>query len=88
MDVNNKSRIYWSCHRGMRELDLLIIPFFHYEFDSLSKLDQQIFIRLLQSDDPDLLNWLVNNGVPEDIDLKRIVSIIQERHKERDAIMI
>ncbi|VFP78809.1 FAD assembly factor SdhE [Candidatus Erwinia haradaeae] len=87
MDIKNKSRIYWACHRGMRELDLLIIPFFQYDFDSLSKNDQKIFFRLLQSNDPDLLNWLMRYEVPEDTDLQRIVSIIQQRNQMREFVI-
>ncbi len=27
MDINNKARIHWACRRGMRELDISIMPF-------------------------------------------------------------
>lgn len=36
MDINNKARIHWACRRGMRELDISIMPFFEHEYDSLS----------------------------------------------------
>ncbi|EIN6862707.1 succinate dehydrogenase assembly factor 2, partial [Escherichia coli] len=26
MDINNKARIHWACRRGMRELDISIMP--------------------------------------------------------------
>ena len=35
MDINNKARIHWACRRGMRELDISIMPFFEHEYDSL-----------------------------------------------------
>ena len=41
MDINNKARIHWACRRGMRELDISIMPFFEYEYDSLSDDDQE-----------------------------------------------
>ena len=37
MDINNKARIHWACRRGMRELDISIMPFFEHEYDSLRK---------------------------------------------------
>ena len=41
MDINNKARIHWACRRGMRELDISIMPFFEYEYDiSISKLSE------------------------------------------------
>ena len=66
MDINNKARIHWACRRGMRELDISIMPFFEYEYDTLSDADKQLFIRLLENDDPDLFNWLMNHGRSEE----------------------
>ena len=66
MDINNTARIHWACRRGMRELDISIMPFFEHEYDSLSDDEKRIFIRLLECDDPDLFNWLMNHGKPAD----------------------
>ncbi|WP_414835984.1 FAD assembly factor SdhE [Candidatus Erwinia haradaeae] len=85
IDSINKSRIYWACRRGMRELDLLIIPFFKYNFDSLKKRDKQLFSHLLERDDPDLFSWLMNHEEPVDANFKRIISIIQDSNQQRDA---
>jgi succinate dehydrogenase flavin-adding protein (antitoxin of CptAB toxin-antitoxin module) len=41
MDINNKARIHWACRRGMRELDISIMPFFEYEYDTLSDDDKR-----------------------------------------------
>ncbi|MGM3162437.1 FAD assembly factor SdhE [Dickeya undicola] len=86
MDINNKSRIHWACRRGMRELDISIMPFFEHDYDTLSDDDKQQFIRLLQCDDPDLFNWLMNHGEPVDPELKRMVSLIQTRNKDRGPV--
>lgn len=86
MDINNKARIHWACRRGMRELDLSIMPFFEYEYDRLNDKDKALFIRLLECDDPDLLNWLMNNGAPQDQELQRMVSLIQTRNKDRGFV--
>ena len=47
-----KSRLKWACRRGMLELDVIFMPFFEHEFDSLSEAQQQTFIRLLECEDP------------------------------------
>ncbi|UDG79977.1 FAD assembly factor SdhE [Candidatus Steffania adelgidicola] len=83
MDIANKSRIYWACRRGMRELDITIMPFFEKDFDSLDNQNKQRFVRLLEFDDPDLFDWLINQSHPEDDDLCHIISIIQEKNKTR-----
>ncbi len=85
MDINNKARIHWACRRGMRELDISIMPFFEYEYDTLSDADKQLFIRLLENDDPDLFNWLMNHGKPADAELQRMVTLIQTRNPARTA---
>ncbi|MDX5628289.1 MULTISPECIES: FAD assembly factor SdhE [unclassified Brenneria] len=86
MEIENKSRIHWACRRGMRELDISIMPFFEYEYDALSDDDKRAFVRLLQCDDPDLFNWLMNHGEPQDQDLKRMISLIQTRNKDRGPV--
>jgi len=88
MDITNKARIHWACRRGMRELDISIMPFFEYEYDTLSDEDKQLFIRLLENDDPDLFNWLMNHGEPADAELQRMVLLIQTRNRERGGNLI
>ena len=88
MDITNKARIHWACRRGMRERDISIMPFFEYEYDTLSDEDKQLFIRLLENDDPDLFNWLMNHGEPADAQLQRMVKLIQTRNRERGPVAI
>ncbi|QKJ88530.1 FAD assembly factor SdhE [Paramixta manurensis] len=86
MDINDKSRIHWACRRGMLELDISIMPFFEYEYDSLDDRDKALFVRLLTSDDPDLFNWMMNHGEPADAELKRMVKLIQTRNQQRGPV--
>ncbi|WP_312836884.1 FAD assembly factor SdhE [Pantoea sp.] len=86
MDIHDKSRIHWACRRGMLELDIAIMPFFEYEYDTLSDSDKKVFIALLQSDDPDLFNWMMDHGDPADAELKRMVKLIQQRNRERGPV--
>ena len=86
MDINNKARIHWACRRGMRELDISIMPFFEHEYDRLSDDEKRIFIRLLECDDPDLFNWLMNHGKPADAELEMMVRLIQTRNRERGPV--
>lgn len=88
MDIDNKARIHWACRRGMRELDIAIMPFFEHEYDALSTDDKHTFVRLLQCDDPDLFNWLMNHGEPADGELRRMISLIQTRNKERGPLAL
>lgn len=86
MDIDNKARIHWACRRGMRELDISIMPFFEYDYDTLSNEDKQQFVRLLECDDPDLFNWLMNHGEPADGGLKKMITLIQQRNQARGPL--
>ena len=83
MDINNKARIHWACRRGMRELDISIMPFFEHEYDTLSDEDKATFIRLLECDDPDLFKWCMGHGVPADPAFAAMIPMILERNQAR-----
>lgn len=86
MEISKRARIQWACRRGMRELDISIMPFFEYEYDTLSDEDKRLFVRLLTSDDPDLFNWLMDHGKPQDSELQRMVKLIQARNQARGPV--
>ncbi|RPD98931.1 FAD assembly factor SdhE [Candidatus Pantoea deserta] len=88
MDIHDKSRIHWACRRGMLELDVAIMPFFKYEYDTLNDVDKQAFVALLKADDPDLFNWMMDHGEPADPELKRIIRLIQQRNRARGPVAL
>jgi len=70
------SQIRWHCRRGMLELDLILIDFFDQHYAGLTASQQQVFVRLLDCHDPDLLAWLLGKSLPEDKELAAIVQYI------------
>ena len=74
-----RNRLRWRSRRGMLELDLLLLPFCDEVFDSLPEYEQDIFVRLLEQDDPDLLQWFSRKGVPDDPELAALVERILDR---------
>lgn len=75
------SRLKWACRRGMLELDVLLEPFVLEAFDGLSFEQQEVFERLLTSDDPDLFAWFMGHQSCEDPELAAMVDIIVKRVK-------
>jgi|TARA_B100001079_G_C16295749_1_gene463070 antitoxin CptB len=63
----------------MLELDLLLLPFFDEVFRDLPENQQQAFERLLEQDDPDLLQWFSQKDQPDDDELAELVRIILDR---------
>lgn len=86
MDINNKNRVHWACRRGMRELDIAFMPFFEMDYGKLSDEDKQLFVYLLECEDPQLYRWLMNQAVPEDAGLERMIKMIQKRNAERSSL--
>lgn len=70
-------RLYWSCRRGMLELDLLLIPFLQKHYEDLSHEDKSLFKALLEYPDPVIYQWLLGNDLPEDISLKNLLEKIR-----------
>ena len=65
----------------MLELDLLLVPFFDDAFATLSADQQDTFVRLLEQDDPDLMQWFSRKGEPSDPDLSSLVELILSRNQ-------
>lgn len=78
LTINNIKQIHWACRRGMRELDILIMPFFEKHYIYLSDEEKQSFISLLNEDDPTLFRWLMRQEAPADHQLQHIILLIQE----------
>ena len=72
MDLPETQRLQWRCRRGMLELDLLLQGFLEHGYDKLSEAQQIRFIRLLELNDQQLLDYLMEREIPserEDVEL-------------------
>lgn len=74
----NPKQIAWKCRRGMLELDLIFMKFFQEKFPSLSVREQQIFIQLLDEQDPTLASWLLGPEESTNSDFARLISQIKQ----------
>ncbi len=78
-----RARIKWACRRGMLELDVVIMPFYEECFDLLNESEQQDFVALLQCDDPDLFNWVMQNGRSSDEKLANMIDKIVAHNRSK-----
>jgi antitoxin CptB len=76
-------RLIWSSRRGMLELDLMLVPFVEQCFPQLDDYHQQLYIRLLTSEDMDLFTWLLDRQAPDDMELNTIVRLILDFAAQR-----
>ncbi|TCP88806.1 antitoxin CptB [Cricetibacter osteomyelitidis] len=77
MAENNQFKLEWNCRRGMLELDNVIMPFYKQHFVNLNEQQKQAFIRLLDCTDLQLFSWIFKGSEPEDVELRQIVTHIQ-----------
>ncbi len=67
-------RLAWQCRRGIKEVEVVLLPFFEQHFLNLSGQDQALFEQLLNEQDVDMFEWFTKRTLPEDPALARIVS--------------
>jgi antitoxin CptB len=70
-------RLRWQCRRGMLELDVALRRFLDEEYGSLEAAEQATFSRMLEAQDQTLHGWLMGHTVPEEEDVKRLVTRIR-----------
>jgi len=68
-----KSQLVWRCRRGVRELDVLLTRFLESEYAQLNDDQQSAFERLLEIQDPVIMDWLFGKYEPEDLGVGDIV---------------
>lgn len=66
----------WRSRRGLLELDLFLMPFASECYKTLSPEAQLTYIRLLEQEDVQLIEWLNRRSVPDDSDFNYIVEMV------------
>ncbi len=73
------SAVYWRCHRGMLELDTILLSFFDKYYAALSPELKQKFVSLLEYSDPDLFDILVSKSIVVSKGLSDIVRMVIDK---------
>ncbi len=71
--IPTADRLRWQCRRGMLELDLLLEGFLDQGYDALSDEQKTLFVRVLNTEDQLLLDWLMGYVVPSDAKIRQMV---------------
>ena len=73
MELNEK-QLVWRCRRGIRELDVLFTQFRESVYPNLNEQQRLAFQRLLDEQDPIIMDWLFGKSCSEDQELVDIIS--------------
>lgn len=75
--------VKWHSRRGMREIDLMLLPFVD---EDLPKMDEQIlkeYQDLLEATDLQLVRWLDCSDQADSESRRHIIGIIRDCHAKR-----
>ena len=78
----DRAKMMWRCRRGIRELDSVLKPFAEDCYDELSPLDKTRLQALLDSQDTQILDWILGREIPDEEGLKRLIDSIIRYSKE------
>lgn len=72
-EVLSAGKIRWRCRRGVRELDVLLTRFLDQTYDSLSNSQKIAFCKLLEVQDPIIMDWIFARSSSDEKDVQEIV---------------
>lgn len=58
-------KVIYQARRGLKELDYYIDPYVREHYLTAEPEEQAVFAKLLQEEDPDLLDWFLFNQPPK-----------------------
>jgi antitoxin CptB len=71
-------KLRWKCRRGVRELDILLTGFLQFHYDGLSLKERADFERLLDTQDPVIMEWLYGYKQAPDEEMAQLLGKIRE----------
>ena len=74
--TDHQRRLVWQCRRGIKEVEVLLVPYFERHYANLSASDQALFEKLLEQHDVEMFEWFTHRSQPEAPDLARIVRMV------------
>jgi antitoxin CptB len=80
MDAELK-RLRGRCRRGTRELDQLVGWWLEERYPFADAALRSGFVGLLEQQDPDLWNWILGKGMPDDPQQARVIDEIRARNR-------
>ena len=75
--MGDHDRLKWRCRRGLLELDLILQEFLERRFERLDAGEKALFDELLDSPDPDLLDWVLGRSEPADPRYRGVVRLLR-----------
>ena len=83
--TDEQRRIIYQARRGLKELDFYIDPYVKNHYLSADATEQATFAKLLTYEDPDLLNFFMNQDTPDDEQVADLVAKLKAYQHSPDS---
>lgn len=77
--AEQKKALVWQCRRGIKEIEVLLIPFLENYFEHETAEVREAFIALLEEADLDMFEWFTHREQAENPQMDLIVNVILQR---------
>ncbi len=79
--TDEERRLVYRARRGLKELDFYLDPYVRQHFAQADAHEKATFARLMEAEDPDLMDWFLQLSQPQDAGLAALVARIRQlRH--------
>lgn len=81
MEISGK--IKWESRRGMREIDLMLLPFVEHDLPNMDEKTLKDYEDLLEATDLELVRWFNGTCQPDSPRRQKMVATIVKCHQKR-----
>lgn len=79
ISVHDRKVIY-RARRGLKEIDMFFDPYVRSHYLQADAAEKAAFARLIEAEDPDLLDWFMNISTPEDAEIVALIQRLKQLH--------
>ncbi len=73
-------KVIYRARRGLKEIDMFFDPYVRRHYLQADAAEKAAFSRLIEAEDPDLLDWFMNVSVPEDAEFVALIQRLKQLH--------
>jgi len=73
-------KVIYRARRGLKEIDMFFDPYVRSHYLQADAAEKAAFARLIEAEDPDLLDWFMNVSEPNDPELLALIQRLKQLH--------
>ena len=73
-------KVIYRARRGLKEIDMFFDPYVRLHYLQADHAEKAAFARLIEAEDPDLLDWFMNVSTPADVELVALIQRLKQLH--------